>query len=67
MKKGLGTCKGNYYEVIRNPFYCGRVFIPAYKDEHEQTVKGIHEPIITEELFDQVQRVLDRKKKSEIK
>ena len=63
LKKGLGTCKGNYYEVIRNPFYCGRVFIPAYKDEHEQTVKGIHEPIITEELFDQVQRVLDAKKK----
>jgi site-specific DNA recombinase len=48
MKRGLGCTKGNYYVFIRNPFYCGKIYLPAYKDEDEQVVKGIHEPIISE-------------------
>ena len=63
MKKGLDTAKGNYYLIIKNPFYCGRICIPAYKDEHELTVKGIHEPIISEELFDEVQAVMNSKRR----
>jgi site-specific DNA recombinase len=64
MKKGLDCAKANYYVLIRNPFYCGKVFLPAYKDEQEQVVKGIHEPIISEELFEQVQRVMDGKRRN---
>ena len=62
--KGLKTAKGNFFLLIRNPFYCGRIVIPAYKDEQEQVVKGIHEPLISEELFDEVQAVLEKRKRA---
>ncbi|MBB1285924.1 recombinase family protein [Flavisolibacter sp. BT320] len=58
MKRGLSCAKANYYLLIRNPFYCGRIYLPAYKDEPEQVVKGRHEPIISEELFEDVQAVM---------
>ncbi|MDQ3845258.1 MAG: recombinase family protein, partial [Bacteroidota bacterium] len=64
MKKGLGCTKANYYLLIRNPFYCGKIFLPAYKDEPEQIIKGIHEPIITEELFEEVQAVMEKRKRN---
>ncbi len=62
--KGLKCSKGNYFLLIRNPFYCGRVFIAAYKDEEAVTVKGIHEPIVTEELFDDVQAIMIGKRRN---
>jgi len=64
MKKGLSCTRANYYLLIKNPFYCGKIYIPAYKDEQELTVKGIHEPIISEELFDEVQSVMAGRKRN---
>lgn len=64
MKKGLGCARGNYYVLIKNPFYCGKVLIPAYKDEPEIVVKGIHEPIISEDLFEEVQAVMAGRKRN---
>jgi len=49
--------------AIRNPVYCGKIFIPKYKDEESYFVKGSHEPIIAEELYHQVQDVLDGRKR----
>lgn len=48
--------------VIRNPFYCGKVFIAKYKDEDAHFVKGQCEPLISEVLFYQAQYVLDGKR-----
>ena len=48
--------------ILRNPIYYGGVYIKAYKDEPKIIVDGIHEPIISKKLFDQVQVVLDAKK-----
>lgn len=42
---------------------CGKIFIPAYKDEEECYSNGKHEPIITEQLFYEVQDVLNGKRK----
>ena len=42
--------------------YIGKVKLRASKDEPERIIQGIHEPIIGEELFYAVQRVLDGKK-----
>lgn len=64
MKKGLGCARANYYLLIKNPFYCGKIYVPAYKDEQELIVKGIHEPIISEELFEEVQAVMAGKKRN---
>jgi site-specific DNA recombinase len=56
--------KNNFWTAIRNPVYCGKIFIAPYKDEKGYFVKGLHEPIITEKLFADVQDVLDGRKKA---
>ncbi|GAA4813075.1 recombinase family protein [Litoribaculum gwangyangense] len=61
--KGLKSSKSMFSIILRNPIYYGGVFIKAYKDEPEVMVDGIHEPIISKKLFDQVQDVLDAKRK----
>lgn len=48
-----------FHNAIRNVAYCGLVYVARYKDEEEQYVKGQHEALISEELFNQVQRILE--------
>jgi site-specific DNA recombinase len=61
--KGLNLAKSNIWYMFRNPIYCGKVFIPAYKNEEATTVEGLHQPIISEILFNNVQDVLSGKKR----
>jgi DNA invertase Pin-like site-specific DNA recombinase len=62
-EKGLNYKKHAFWLAIRNPVYCGKIFVPAYKSEEEQLVTGQHQPLISEALFYQVQDILDGKKK----
>jgi site-specific DNA recombinase len=62
VKKGLKVGRSNIFYLLRNPIYMGKIYIPAYKDEEAMIVKGIHEPIISEGLFHEVQNVLDGRK-----
>lgn len=62
-KKGLNTSKTPFSQLLKNPIYYGGVPIKAFKDEEECVVDGIHEPIITKALFDQVQDVLNNRRK----
>lgn len=66
-KKGLAINRNNFYNLIRNPMYCGKIVIPAYKDEPTHWVLGQHEPLITEALFKRVQRVLKGKARRNLK
>ena len=63
-KEGLKSSRSNFYTVLRNPIYCGKIRVKAWGDEEEEIVQGIHQPIISEELFYEVQDVLDGKKKA---
>jgi site-specific DNA recombinase len=54
----------SFLEMLRNVFYCGKIRVPQYKDEPEQIIQGVHEPLIDEATFRQVQDVLDGKKKA---
>ena len=68
VKKGLVCSKNNFYTLLRNSVYCGKIFIPAYKDEDDIHVIGKHEPIISESLFYEVQDILNgRKRKLRLK
>jgi len=51
MAKGDGlTCsKQAFWMAIRNPVYCGKIFIPPFKDEPGHFVTGQHEPLISEQ------------------
>ncbi|MGN6177618.1 MAG: recombinase family protein [Mucilaginibacter sp.] len=62
---GLNCTKNNFWFAVRNPVYCGRILIVKFKDEEAHTVKGLHEGIISESLFYDVQDVLDGKKRVE--
>ena len=54
--------ESTFLGILRNPFYMGKIRVPAYKDEPEMLVQGQHEPLITEDVFNKVQDVLDSKK-----
>jgi site-specific DNA recombinase len=49
---------------LRNPVYCGKISIGPDKDEAARHVPGVHQPIISEALFYDVQDYLDGKKKN---
>lgn len=53
----------SFFDMLRNVFYIGKIRIPAYKDEKEQIIDGVHEPLIDEETFYKVQEVIDGKRK----
>ena len=59
--------KDAFYRMLRNIFYIGLIRVPAYKDDPEQKVKGVHDPIIDVETFDKVQDILSGKRKHEPK
>jgi site-specific DNA recombinase len=57
--KGFKATRNLFWFAIRNPVYCGKIFIPKHKDEEAQFVKGQHKPLISEALFYEVQDILD--------
>ncbi|SFH33046.1 recombinase family protein [Pedobacter insulae] len=67
-QKGLRCPRMNFWRLIRNPVYCGKITIPQHKDEDLAIVDGQHEALITETLFYDVQDVLEgRKRKKALK
>lgn len=63
-ERGLKCSKNAFWLAIRNPVYCGKIFIPPYKDEPGYFVKGQHQGLISEQLFSEVQDVIDGRKKN---
>jgi site-specific DNA recombinase len=61
---GLICSKNNFLRLVRNPIYCGKIIVSQYKDEDAFMVKGLHDPIITETLFYEVQEMLDGNKRT---
>jgi site-specific DNA recombinase len=61
---GLKCGKNNFWFSIRNPVYCGKIFIPKLKDEEARFVQGQHEALISEALFYEAQDILDGRKKN---
>lgn len=66
-EKGFSGTKSLFWFAIRNPVYCGKIFIPKYKDDESRFVKGQHEPIISEDLFYRVLDVLDGRKRKQFR
>lgn len=62
-KRGLKCARNNFWNIIRNPVYCGKIVVSKFKDEESIIVQGQHEPLISESLFYAVQDVLNGKKR----
>lgn len=56
--KGLKCAKSNFWRLIRNPVYCGIITVSPRDKEEIQFVKSLHEPLISEELFNEVQQAI---------
>ena len=57
--KGYKSSKTAFSNMIRNPLYSGLVYLKPYKEEREQFIEGIHEPIVSRELFNKVQDIIN--------
>ncbi len=62
-KKGLKLSKSQFPKLLENILYAGKIYVPAFKEEDAQVVQGLHEPIVSEVLFDKVQRLLKSNRK----
>ncbi len=62
-KKDIICFKANFWHLLRNPLYCGRIYLSGYKDEVSSHVLGKHQAIISEALFYDLQDYLNGKKK----
>jgi len=61
--KGFKCSKSNLWHVLTNPVYYGGIEVSTFKDEAYEIVNGIHEAIITKELYEDVQDVLFSRKR----
>lgn len=64
--KGLKCSRSYFYRLIRNPVYCGLIPI-NFDAEEPYLIKGIHDSLIPETLFYEVQRVITTKRKTSCK
>ena len=61
-QKGLACGRNNFWNLLKNPLYCGKILVPKYKDEDEYFADGQHEPLISEALFYHVQEIMAGRK-----
>lgn len=62
-KEGFKCSKSQFPNILRNLAYMGKILIPAWRDEPEEIVEGLHSPIVSEDLFYMVQSILKNRKK----
>jgi site-specific DNA recombinase len=63
IEKGLNISKQGFLNLLKNILYTGYLRIEAFKDEPETVILGVHPPIVPTEIFEDVQTVLQGKKK----
>ncbi len=62
-ENGLSLQKQQFINMLSNPFYIGKIYVKASEDEEEQYVRGLHEAIIEESVFNTVKDILAGKRK----
>ncbi len=60
--KGLECSRSHFFRIVRNPVYCGLVSI-KFNSGEQDLLKGTHDPLISETLFYEVQRIITTKRK----
>jgi site-specific DNA recombinase len=55
--KAVGLSKNAFCRIFQNPFYMGKILVPAYKREPAQMVDGKHEPIVPQRVWEKCQEV----------
>lgn len=63
IEKGLECSISHFARILRNPVYCGKIIVRAFENEATHLVKGLHDALVDETVFDSVQEILDNKKR----
>jgi site-specific DNA recombinase len=64
VRRGINCGEKNFYHMIRNPVYCGKVLVPKSHDEDEYFAEGQHEALISEALYYRVQEIVNKRKRA---
>ena len=59
-EEGFYFSESSFSAMIRNKVYVGQIYVTANTDSEGYYVKGLHEPTVTNELFDKVQTILSQ-------
>ena len=60
--KGFKCSKSQFSILLKNRIYAGKVYIKPYNKEGGYWIDGIHQPLISEVLFDRVQDILSKRR-----
>jgi site-specific DNA recombinase len=58
-ERGYTLSVSTLSDILRNPVYKGLVRVPAFEKEPEYFVEGLHQGIVSKELFDRVNQMLN--------
>lgn len=64
---GLNCSLNTLWNILYSPVYCGKVRVPPFEGHKAYFVPGIHQAIISEALYDKVQRALKSRSRTIIK
>ena len=64
-KKGLKANKQVFNRMLKRVTYIGKIKIKAWKDFDEIIVDGVHDPILSEELFYAIQDIIKKRRPHE--
>lgn len=60
-KWGMKCGNSNFYKLLRNPIYCGKIYVPAFERKKAYITKGKHKAIVAKRLFNKVQKLLQKR------
>lgn len=60
-KNGLKLQRSQFGQMLRNPIYAGKIYVPETAEEEGYFVDGVHQAIIPLDLFYKVQKILNKR------
>ena len=63
-KRGIKISSSNLSRILKRIVYIGKIIVPAFENEPMKIIEGVHEPIVSESVFYQVQQILNGNRKS---
>ncbi|MBN9285302.1 MULTISPECIES: recombinase family protein [unclassified Flavobacterium] len=63
VSEGLQCSRSNFFRLLKNPIYCGKIRISESDTGREYDIDGVHEPLISSVLFEKVQEVIEMRQR----
>lgn len=58
-EKGINKANRELKKILTNRVYLGEIHVPAFKENKETYVQGLHKPLITKDVFEKVSTLLN--------